>query len=97
MGESATTVDEMISFAMEHLEHADLKVRMETVEHLAILLFPKNRHHQEWMWQTRDNITRVTLWGAGHVRDNTIFAMIKEKLGLGPKYYWIVGDRKSVV
>ena len=27
MGESATNVDEMISFAMEHLEHADLKVR----------------------------------------------------------------------
>ena len=93
MEESATTVEEMIAFAMEHLEHADLKVRKETVERLAIKLFPKYRHRQEWMWQSRDNITRVTLWGQEHVRDNTILAMVKEKLGLGPKYYWIVGSR----
>ena len=72
-----------------------MKIRMETVERLAILLFPKNHHRQEWMWQTKDNITRVTLWGAEHVQDNTIFAMVKEKLGLGPKYYWIVESRTS--
>ena len=95
MGESATIVDEMISFAMEHLQHANLKVCEETVERLANLLFPKYRHHQEWMWQTRHNITRVTLWGKELVQDNTILAMIKEKLGLGPKYYWIVGSRAS--
>ena len=95
MGESATNVDEMISFAMEHLEHVDLKVCMEIVGRLAILLFPQDRHHQKWMWQTRDEVTRVTLWGRKHIRDNVILAMTKEKLGLGPKYYWIMGTQAS--
>ena len=34
---------------------------------------------------------RVILWGHKNIRDNTILAMVKEKLGLGPKYYWIIG------
>ena len=43
-------VDEMIAFAMEHLEHAELAIRKETVERLAIHLFLTDCDQQIYMW-----------------------------------------------
>ena len=86
----------MIEFAMDHLEHAELAIRKETMERLAVLLFPWDRNLQAYMWQTRGDITITTLWGHENMQTNATFAMIKEKLGLGPKYYWIIGSQSPI-
>ena len=42
------------------------------------------------MWRSHCNIVRVTLWGRDHFRNNVRAAMVREALGLGPQYYYIM-------
>ena len=41
-------------------------------------------------WWTFHNVTRVTLWGHGHFRNNVRLFMVMEALGLGPTYYCVM-------
>ena len=86
-------VNTMISFAMGHLEHAKLEVRSATPDRIIEIYFPRDGWDQTYLWQTKEDVMRVTLWGKEHLKKNVIIAMVREKLGLGPKTYWIVNSR----
>ena len=41
-------------------------------------------------WKAYRGILRVTLWGRDHFRNNVRLAMVREAMGLGPRYYCII-------
>ena len=54
-------------------------------------LFPQlGSCNAQTMWKTSHNITRVTIWGQSHFRNNIRLAIVTEALGLGPQYYCIM-------
>lgn len=84
--------DHMLSIVMNHLQSTSLHVRLATVERFTHCVFPEGPFISKRynMWPTWGCITRIGFWGEKHVSKNVKVAMLKEKLGLGPKYYWIV-------
>ena len=52
---------------------------------LAKALFDDGMGDQEW--PTKREITRCVLFGERRIWKNAILCMVKEQLGLGPKYY----------
>ena len=73
---------------MEHLKQASLEVRQWAVHRLAKALFDDGMGDQEW--PTKWEITRCVLFGERQIWKNAILCMVKEQLGLGPKYYQII-------
>ena len=73
---------------MEHLKQASLEVRQSTVDRLAKALFDDGMGDREW--PTKQEITRCVLFGERRIWKNAILCMVKEQLGLGPKYYQFI-------
>ena len=73
---------------MEHLKQASLEVRQSTADRLSKALFDDGMGDREW--PTRREITRCVLIGERQIRKNAILCMVKEQLGLGPKYYQFI-------
>ena len=81
-------VEDMFQFQMEHLKQASLEVRQSIVDRLAKALFDDGMGDQEW--PTKREIARCVLFGEHRIWKNAILCMVKEKLGLGPKYYQFI-------
>src|SRR5262249_2930768 len=41
------------------------------------------------LWVTKGDITQIKLLGEERLRNNVVVAMYKERLGLGPKHYYV--------
>ena len=86
-----TTEDEMNVFAIEYLSQASLAVCKATIRRITTSLFPVDSSGgaPRGLWLTRRRITQVELYTEELVMKNVKVAMFKEKLGLGPKFYYI--------
>ena len=73
---------------MEHLKQASLEGRQSIVDRLAKALFDDGMGDREW--PTRREITRCVLFGERQIQKNAILCMVKEQLGLGPKYHQFI-------
>lgn len=75
---------------LPHLLQASEAVREGFINRYKDLLFPQQGISTlQNPWRTYRGITRVTMWGREHFRNNIRLAMVKEALGLGPRFYWI--------
>ena len=70
------------------MKQASLEVRQSTVDRLAKALFDDGMGDQEW--PTKREIIRCVLFGEHQIWKNAILCMVKEQLGLGPKYYQFI-------
>ena len=83
--------EEILSVVMSHLLQASEEVKRDFIESYARNLFPLlGTSVDQTRWWTQYGITRVTVWGHNHFRNNVRVAMIEEALGLGPRYYYIL-------
>lgn len=85
-------VEDIIQFMIEHLQNASLEVRLTVFDQAARMYFPEEPglHLFEDMWVTHGDITSVSLRNNSPIGINANLAMMKEKLNLGPKYYWTI-------
>lgn len=88
-------VEDIIQFMIEHLQNASLEVRLAAVDRAARMYFPEEPglYLFKDMWETHGNITWVSLRNNSPIGINANLAMMKEKLNLGPKYYWIISKQ----
>ena len=77
--------DLVFSVALSHLVDANEATKRAFIEKYKQSLFP-NLGTSSWqtIWKTYRNITKITLWGWDHFRNNIRLAMPAEALGLGP-------------
>lgn len=81
----------ILSTSLQYLEHSSESVRTAFLERYKQHLFPQpGSCNAQTIWKTRRNITRVTIWGREHFRNNIRLAMVTEALGLGPRYYIVM-------
>ena len=89
----------VLSMAIHHLQGASDSVRRSFVERYERLLFPHpGTSTAQTKWRSIQGITRVTLWGRDHFRNNIRLAMVLEAMNLGPRYYCVMSLlRESVL
>lgn len=88
----------MQSVAIPQLLEANTTVREAFVERYQRLLFPQyGPTLAQTPWRTHRGITRVTLWGRDHFRNNVRLAMVKEAMGLGPRLYRLYSVERSLI
>ena len=81
----------VLSMAIHHLQGASDSVRRSFVERYERLLFPyPGTSTAQTKWRSFQGITRVTLWGRDHFRNNIRLAMVLEAMNLGPRYYCVM-------
>ena len=72
------------------LSRTNLAGRRAFLEAYERQLFPRlGTSTAQTKWQSYRNITRVTLWGHEHFRNNVRWFRVLEALGLGPDYYCV--------
>ena len=78
-------------FAIEYLSQSSLAVRKATIQRITTSLFPIDSSDgaPRGLWLTKRWITQVELYTEELVTKKVKVVMFKEKLGLGPKYYYI--------
>ena len=80
--------DLVFSVALSHLVDANEATKRAFIERYKQSLFPNlGTSSGQTIWKTYRNITRITLWGRDHFRNNIRLAMAAEALGLGPDTY----------
>ena len=91
MADTLTNLEQIEELAMEHLATASLAIRTATVEKVVDTFFSigTSTGGLEHLWVTRRNITRIILEDGEFLKNNVVVAMYKERLGLGPKYYYV--------
>ena len=73
------------------LSQTDLAGRRAFMEAYERHLFPRlGTSTAQTKWWTYRNITRVTLWGREHFRNNVRWFRVLEALGLGPDYFCVL-------
>ena len=81
----------VIRLAIEQLLQSNEESRRAFVERYELRLFPHpGTSIAQTKWRTYRNVVRVTLWGRDHFRNNVRLAMVREAMGLGPRYYCII-------
>ena len=88
----AARQDELVlSVVIPHLQQASKRVRRSFVENYERLLFPRlGTSTSQTPWKTFRGITRVTLWGRDHFRNNIRLAMVQEAMNLGSRRYCVM-------
>lgn len=80
-----------LSSVIRLLQNSDDDMKRRFIERYKQLLFPESGSSVgQTVWKTWRNITRVTLWGREHFCNNVRLAMVKEALGLGPRWYCVM-------
>ena len=76
----------------ERMDTAPLERRMAMLEHFRELFFPKESEDRNREWRSTESgeVTQVLTFGHKYMLNNLRLAMIREKLGLGPKIYSIL-------
>ena len=86
-----TLEEEAMAAMQNHLRVSLKEEKRAYVSLMQRLIFPnEGMSGAQTKWITRQNVTRVTIWGHTHLLNNIRLAMIRETLGLGPKYYCII-------
>ena len=80
--------EEMILLRTDHLRQASLVVCQLVVNCLAKALSDDGLEDE--YWHTKGNVVSCGLFGERQLRKNFILFMLKEQLGLGPKYYQLL-------
>ena len=76
--------DLIYSVALSHLVDANETTKRAFIEKYKQILFPDlGTSSGQTIWKTYHNLTRITLWGRDHFRNNIRLAMAAEALGLG--------------
>lgn len=76
---------------LQELRQASVAARRAFVDRYEQHLFPRlGTSSAQTKWWTYHNITRVTLWGRNHFRNNVRLFMVIEALDLGPAYYCVM-------
>ena len=79
--------DEAMARINDHLDVSNCYVRWGFVMVVACSIFPKEGMTRvQTKWITRQNVTRVILYGQQHVLNNLRLAMVKEAMGIGPAH-----------
>lgn len=72
------------------LDQTSISARWAFVAAYERQLFPRlGTSTAQTKWWTLRNITRVTLWGRDHFKNNVRLFMVMEALGIGPTYYCV--------
>ena len=80
----------LVNFLQE-LRQASVAARRAFVACYERHLFPHlGTSSAQTRWWTYQNVTRVTLWGRDHFRNNVRLFMVIEALDLGPAYYCVM-------
>ena len=80
-----------MTIVVQHLQASSSLKRRQFVAKLSYCIFPRQGSTgAQVKWVLKDPITRVTVWGHKHFLNNLRLAMVKESLGVGPKYYCII-------
>ena len=75
---------------LRRLRHASIEARRAFIKGYERLLFPwLGTSTAQTKWWTYRNVTRVTIWGLDHFKNNVRLFMAMEALDLGPKYYCV--------
>ena len=83
--------DLVLSSGITHLQNTNDSAKRAFLVRYEQVLFPESGSSVgQTVWKTWRNITRVTPWGRDHFRNNIRLAMVKEALGLGPRFYCIL-------
>ena len=81
----------VLSSSVTYLQNTNDSAKRAFLVRYEQVLFPNSGSSVgQTVRKTWRNITRVTLWGRDHFRNNIRLAMVKEALGLGPRYYGIL-------
>ena len=80
--------EQIIMFQMDHLRLANLEVCQLAIDCLEKALFGDG--YEDKKWSTNWEVTRCRLFGICQMKKSVILCMLKEHLGLGPKYYQII-------
>ena len=76
---------------LQDLRQASVAARRAFVASYERHLFPHlGTSTAQTKWWTFRNVTRVTLWGHDHFRNNVRLFMVMEALDLGPSYYCVM-------
>ena len=80
-----------MSVALQELQQSNEATRRAFVARYEGHLFPSlGTSVAQTRWWTYHNITRVTLWGHDHFKNNVRLFMVMEALDLGPSYYYVI-------
>ena len=72
------------------MRHASIEARRAFIARYERLLFPRlGTSTAQTKWWTYCNVTRVTIWGLDHFKNNVRLFMAMEALDLGPHYYCV--------
>lgn len=80
-------MDHWLDFSLRQFGQNHPELREELVSRLTAAWFPENS--EQHVWKTIGTVTKVILWSGEYLRSNIALAWVKEKLGLGPNFYWI--------
>lgn len=81
----------ILSIGLQNVDQANETGRRVFLERYKQHLFPNpGSCNAQTVWKTRRSITRVTIWGREHFRNNVRLAMVTEALRLGPQYYCVM-------
>ena len=80
-----------ITSFLQDLRQASVEARRAFVARYERHLFPHlGTSSAQTKWWTYGNVTRVTLWGCDHFRNNVRLFMVMEALDLGLDYYCVM-------
>ena len=80
-----------ITSFLRDLRQASVEARRAFVARYEQHLFPHlGTSAAQTKWWTYRNVTRVTLWGRDHFKNNVRLFMVIEALDLGPDYYCVM-------
>ena len=73
------------------MRHTSIEARRAFITGYERLLFPHlGTSNAQTKWWTCCNVTRVTIWGLDHFKNNVRLFMAMEALDLGPDYYYFL-------
>ena len=78
-------------YFLRRLHQASIKAKRAFITRYECLLFPRlGTSNAQTKWWTYHNVTRVTIWGLDHFKNNVRLFMAMEALDLGPTYYCVL-------
>ena len=82
---------------LRRLRHANIEARRAFIARYERLLFPcLGTSTAQTKWWTYHNVTRVTIWGLDHFKNNVRLFMAMEALDLGPDYYCVLRNLSPI-
>ena len=82
---------------LQRMRHTSIEARRAFIIGYEHLLFPRlGTSNAQTKWWTCRNVTRVTIWGLDHFKNNVRLFMAMEALDLGPNYYCVLRNLSPI-